>query len=113
MTMAEDPELAAKRSSAAYSDAVNKARIGADVSDAELDRLGLEANEAAVWGFDAKRDRNGAYIQQGVGAPFHETGNHFAAIRRWEGQAAWEAAVREIQKRDPDRHQKLGLPKLP
>jgi hypothetical protein len=111
--MAEDPEIHAKRNTAAYADAVNKARIGADVSDAELDRLGLEANEAAVWGHDARRDSKGNRIQQGVGSPGHETGNHFAAIRRWEGKEAWEAAVREIQKRDPDRHAKLGLPKLP
>jgi hypothetical protein len=110
--MADDPEIHAKRESAAYRDAVNKARIAADVSDADLDRLGLAANETAVWGFDYKTDRQGRPIQQGVGSPGHETGNHFAAIRRWEGQAAWEAAVREIWARDPKRAEALRLPKM-
>jgi hypothetical protein len=113
MTMADDPEIHAKRNTAAYADAVNKARIAADVSDAELDRLGLEANEAAVWGHDRRRDSKGNWIQQGIGSPGHETVNHFASIRRWQGEKHWEVAVKEIWKRDPERAERLRLPNLP
>jgi hypothetical protein len=57
-----------------------------------------------------EKDRDGNYIQQGRGARGHETASHFASLRRWEGQAAYEKAVREIYGRDPDRARKLGLP---
>jgi hypothetical protein len=66
-----------------------------------------------VWGHDAKKDSKGNWIQQGIGAPGRETANHFVAIRRYQGQAEYEKALREIQKRDPERHAKLGLPHLP
>jgi hypothetical protein len=110
--MPDDPEIHAKRKTAVYADTINRLRIGSDLSDAEMDRLGIEANEHAVWGHDAKKDRNGNYIQQGLGSPGHESANHYAAILRYCGRPAWEEAVREIQKRDPERHAKLGLPKL-
>jgi hypothetical protein len=115
MTMTDDPdpEIHAKRNTAAYADAINKLRVGSDLSESEMDRLGLEAVEAAVWGHDFKRDRAGNPIPQGIGAPFHETSNHFAAIRRWQGEKHWEIAVREIWGRDPTRAAKLRLPKLP
>lgn len=71
-------------------------------------------NEALnVFGFDAKKDRKGNFVQQGIGSPGHETANHFAAIRKYEGKEAWEAAVREIWKRDPKHAERLNLPKLP
>ena len=106
-------ELAAKRQSAAYLFKMDQLRRSAeDMTDAEMDRIALAAVDEAVFGFDAKRDRKGSYIPQGIGAQGHETGNHFASILRWQGKAAWEDAVREIWKRDPERAQKLGLPKL-
>jgi hypothetical protein len=108
-TMSEDHELPAKRATAVYADAVNRMRIGSDLSEAEMDRQALAAVEASVWGHDAKKV-NGKFVQQGIGSPGHETSNHFAALLRYQGKEAWEAAVREIYKRDPDRARKLGLP---
>lgn len=68
-----------------------------------------------VFGVDAKRDRKGNYIEQGIGARGYETANHFAAILRAEtlGQepkGSYQAAIREIWKRDPKRAEKLRLP---
>jgi hypothetical protein len=68
------------------------------------------AHYAAVFGHDAKKDRDGNYIQQGIGAPGRENANHFAAIRRYQGEAAFAKAVKEIWGRNPGRAKKLGLP---
>lgn len=104
-------EIEIKRQTAAYADTLNRLRATReDLSDAEIEQLALAAVDAAVFGFDAKKDRNGNFIQQGMGSKGHETVNHFASIRRWEGQAAYDKAVREIYGRDPDRARKLGLP---
>lgn len=75
-------------------------------------KLQAEAEAKNVYGHDAKRDRKGNWIQQGIGAPGRETANHFASIRRYEGKEVWEVAVREMWKRDPKRAQAIGLPKL-
>ena len=72
----------------------------------------LDAEDAAVHGHDAKKDKKGKRMQQGIGAPGHESGNHFASILRYEGRPAYEAAVYELQIRDPKRHALLGLPKI-
>lgn len=111
--MADNPEIHAKRATAAYADTINRLRIGSDISEAEMDRLGLEAVDASVYGADAKRDRDGKFIPQGIGSPGRETNNHFQSIRRYQGESEYEKAVREIQKRDPEHHARLGLPKLP
>ena len=37
-----------------------------------------------VFGSDHRKDRHGEPIEQGFGAPGHETGNHFAALRKRE-----------------------------
>jgi len=109
-----DPEAPAKRQSAAYIMESNKLfRSNPEITEAEVDRLALIAADQAVFGHDAKKDKKGNYIPQGIGSPGRETSNHFAAIRRYEGKEAWEAAVREIQKRDPKKHAELNLPKLP
>lgn len=71
-----------------------------------------DAEDAAVYGWDAPKDRQGKRRSQSIGAKGYETGNHFSAILRYEGREAYENAVREIQKRDPKRHALLGLPKL-
>ena len=73
----------------------------------------LDAEDAAVHGYDAKKDRKGKRVQQGIGALGHETTNHYAAILRYEGRPAYEAAVYDLQVRDPKRHALLGLPKIP
>jgi hypothetical protein len=82
------------------------------LTDAEMDAQGLAAVPLAVFGHDAKKDRNGNFIQQGIGSAGHETANHFASIRRWEGKEAWEAAVRKLWKENPAHAAKLGLPQL-
>lgn len=77
-----------------------------------------EAEARNVFGFDAKKDRKGNLIEQGIGSPGHETANHFAAIRKAEREGheepgAYRAALTEIWKRDPKRAEKLHLPKPP
>ena len=79
-------------------------------SESELAAIELEALRKDVFGFDYKTDRDGNPIQQGIGAPGRESVNHFASIRRYEGQAAYERAVREIYRRSPDHARKIGLP---
>ena len=69
-----------------------------------------------VFGFDHKKDRQGNPIEQGIGSKGHETKNHFAALKKAEQMGlepagAYDRAVGEIWGRDPDRAQKLGLPK--
>jgi hypothetical protein len=105
-------DIEAKRQTAAYADTLNKIRhFEPGVSDEEADRRGLRAVDEAVFGHDAKKDRSGAFIQQGVGSPGHESANHFASLRRYQGEEAWRRAVAEIYKRDPQRAAALNLPK--
>src|SRR5689334_21323721 len=109
MTLASDDDV--KRQSAVYNDTVSRLRNSRpDMNDAETDAQGLAAVEASVYGADAKRDKRGNFLQQGIGAPGNETANHFAAIRKYEGKEAWDRAVGEIWRRDPERAKKLGLP---
>jgi len=109
MTSTNDENL--KIQTAVYNDTVSRLRqTQPDLSDSEMHERGLAAVESSVWGHDAKRDRKGNFIQQGIGSPGHESANHFAAIRRYQGEEAWRQAVAEIYKRDPDRAKKLGLP---
>lgn len=92
------------------------AEMQALIDQGELPKSALkdhfEAEARNVYGFDAKKDRHGNYIQQGVGAKGRESANHFASIRRYEGKEAWEAAVKEIWKRDPKRAKQLGLTEI-
>lgn len=114
MVKLNDGELTAKRQSAAYITKINQlGRSDPDMEPEAADRIAIEATDQAVYGFDAKKDRKGNYIPQGIGAPGRETSNHFASILRYHGRAEWEDAVREIWKRDPARAEKLRLPKLP
>ena len=87
---------------------------GKIVGDASIEvahEAAKAAHYAAVYGFDAKKDRDGNFIQQGAGSKGHENFNHFMAIRRYRGEQAYAAAVKEIWGRDPGRASKLGLPK--
>ena len=68
-----------------------------------------EINRLNVFGHDSKV-KKGEPIEQGVGAPGRESANHFAAIARYEGKEAYDAAVAELHKRDPKRHAALKLP---
>jgi hypothetical protein len=81
----------------------------AGASDEEAHFAGIKALEESVHGVGAQKDRAGNWIAQGVGAPGRENLNHFQSIRRYQGETAYNAAVREIYKRDPDRARKIGL----
>jgi hypothetical protein len=76
---------------------------------AELEEYN-EQQHMIVYGYDYKRIR-GVPQEQGKGARGRETENHFVAIRKYEGEEPYWTAVAEIWKRDPDRAQKLRLPK--
>jgi hypothetical protein len=112
--MADATETETKRHTAQYSVTSNLLhRTRPDLSAEEIDQLSIESVDKAVFGHDAKKDRKGNYMEQGIGSPGNETHNHFAAIKKYEGKEAYEAAVRELWKRDPERAEKLGLPKPP
>jgi hypothetical protein len=51
----------------------------------------------------------GQPVEKGIGSPGRETANHFAAILKYEGQDAYQAAADAIWKRDPDHAKRLGL----
>lgn len=92
---------------AAMQDLIDRGELPRDAIKKHFDD-----EDAAVHGFDAKKDRKGKRIQQGIGAPGHETGNHFAAIRRYEGEEAYRDAVMDLWKRNPKGAEALGLPKF-
>lgn len=52
---------------------------------------------------------NGVPVENGIGAPGRESHNHFAAIRKYEGEDAYRAAINALFKRDPEHAAKLGL----
>jgi hypothetical protein len=79
-------------------------------SESELDAIGKRADALNVFGHDAKQRSDGTWIEQGIGSPGHESTNHFQSIRRYESQAAYDRAVREIWRRDAKRAAALGLP---
>jgi hypothetical protein len=81
-----------------------------ELPDEEMDRQALQKVDESVYGVDAKRDRHGNFILQGIGSPGHETINHFTSLRKYEGEESYRRAVAEIWKRDPDHAKKLGLP---
>lgn len=70
--------------------------------------------EKTVFGRTAANDPafkrvDGIPQEMGIGSPGRETGNHLAAILKWEGQEAYQQAVNAIWKRDPERAKRLGL----
>ncbi len=107
--MADD--LEAKRATAAYSRTIAfLTTTQPGLSDEAMDAQALAAVDASVYGADAKRDSKGNFIPQGIGSKGHESANHFAAIRKYEGKEAYDKAVGEIWRRDPDHAKRLGLP---
>jgi hypothetical protein len=70
----------------------------------------LAAEEVTVFGHGFQK-RDGRPVEQGVGAPGRESVNSLAALRKWEGDDAYQAAVAAIWKRDPAYAERLGLPK--
>src|SRR5262245_22427852 len=49
-----------------------------------------------VYGVGYRRDKRGNPIETGIGSKGHETTNHFAAIRKWEGEVPYQRALKEI-----------------
>jgi hypothetical protein len=58
----------------------------------------LEAEKTTVFGVGHAVVK-GQPQEQGVGSPGHESENHFAAIRKWEGPEAEKKARAEAAKR--------------
>jgi hypothetical protein len=94
-------------------------QIRADIASGALPPDYLERYREAVarnvFGQDAQKDKNGNYIETGLGAKGHETGNHFNALKKAEAMGvelpgAYDKAVADIWKRDPGRAKKIGLP---
>jgi hypothetical protein len=83
--------------------------IGRPLDEKTLTAIAKEAEAHAVFGFDAKKDRNGNWIPQGIGAPGNESLNHFFSIRRYEGEAKYQAAIRKMWKENPERAKLIGL----
>ena len=78
-------------------------RAGATHEQAE------EEVRKSVYGVNYKRDKKGAPIGVGVGSPGNESIGHFQAIRKYQGEVRYQAALKEIWSRDPARARKIGL----
>jgi hypothetical protein len=85
------------------------------MSPAEL-KEHLADEEKTVFGRDrlnepAFKKVKGQPIETGIGSPGRENGNHFAAIKKYQGEDAYQEALTDIWKRDPDHAKKLSLPR--
>jgi hypothetical protein len=98
---AKMPEEIGRGKSAVY-DAAREA--GASVEQA------LEVEARNVYGENAKQDRNGNWIEQGIGSKGNESIGHYQSIRKFEGEISYQRALKEIWSRDPNHARKLGLP---
>lgn len=62
----------------------------------------LKAHQAeedkVVFGHDFKKVK-GHPVEQGIGSPGRETPNHFNAIRKYEGEEAYQKAVAAAKKK--------------
>lgn len=58
----------------------------------------LIEEEKIVFGTDFKKVK-GHPVEQGIGSPGRETANHFAAIRKYEGEEAHKKALAEAETR--------------
>ena len=66
-----------------------------------------ESEAKNVFGADAKRDKNGKFIEQGIGSKNHESLNHFTALLRAEQQGfepagTYNKAVADLWKPRPE-----------
>jgi len=66
-----------------------------------------EANDRSVFGRDAKKDRNGKWIEQSI--PLNL--NHFAALRKAEGEESYWAAVSKYWRENPKHAEAIRLSK--
>jgi hypothetical protein len=106
-------EMSGGGKSAVYSLAYEKA-ARAGKTDAEAKALAEEAERKNVFGFDHKTV-GGVPQQQGVGSKGNENINHFQSLRKAEQQGreapgAYEKAVKELWKSNPQKAAQLGLP---
>jgi hypothetical protein len=97
---------------------LGKGQEPSEAQFAKCQRAGEEADRKAVFGFDYQTDRNGEPIEQGIGSRGHETLNHFNAMLANERRGvippgSYQAAVKEIFQRDPERARRIGLPQPP
>lgn len=81
-----------------------------DLMSPEERKAHFAAEEKIVFGTDFEK-KKGVPIEQGIGSQGRETHNHFMALRKHEGEEAYQAALAEIWKRDPERAKKISLPK--
>jgi hypothetical protein len=86
------------------------AKIHFGGSDAEAHAAGVAAHYASVWGHDAKKDSAGRFIAQGQGSHSNPTQNHLAALRKYEGEAAYQKELRRIWRETPDIARRRGFP---
>jgi hypothetical protein len=75
-----------------------------------------ESLARTVFGHDAKQDRDGNWLEQGLGAKNNETANHFAALKKAEAMGlelpgTYDKALADIWKRDAKRAMTLRLPR--
>ena len=104
-------DLEAQRQTAAYARHIAWLRhTQPNLDDATMDAEALKKVDEAVYGFDAKRDRHGNFIQQGIGSHGHETSNHMASLLKYEGRESYNREVARIWKETPDHARKLNLP---
>lgn len=54
--------------------------------------------EKLVFGHDFRKVK-GQPVEKGIGAPGHETQNHLNAIRKYEGEAAYNEALAKVKKK--------------
>lgn len=86
-------------------EALSPGELKEHLADEEMTVFGrTKSNEPAY------KKIKGTPVEQGVGAHGHETGNHFQAILKYQGDEAHQDALREIWKRDPTHAKKLSLP---
>ncbi len=63
----------------------------------------------SVFGINYRKDKKGIPIQTGIGTPGNENISHFQAIRKYQGEVRYQAALKDIWRRDPQRARALGL----
>jgi hypothetical protein len=75
-------------------------------TEAKLVKIQERADALNVYGFDAKQRSDGTWISQSM--PLGH--NHYAALRRYEGEESYQRAVRKLWKENPARAKALSLP---
>lgn len=78
---------------------VTKTQEEWDAMDRDERKAHMIEEEKIVFGQDFKKVK-GKPVEQGVGAPGHETPNHLNAIRKYEGEDAYKAALARVKKAD-------------